>query len=86
MKDMKANIFSMDKIVYHDTFLSIILPTTAGEISVLQNHAPLIVSLKKGKIRIRNNKQKEFFFEIERGILEVNPIEVNILVSLRMAF
>ena len=86
MKDMKVNIFSMDRIVYQDTFLSIILPTIAGEISVLQNHAPLITPLKQGKIRIKNNEQKEFFFEIESGILEVNPTEVNILASLRIAF
>ena len=83
---MKVNIFSTNKIVHQDTFSSIILPTISGEISVLQNHAPLIVPLKEGKIRIKNAQQKEIFFEIERGILEVNPTEVNILVSLRMAF
>ena len=78
---MRLNIFSPDRILYQNGFISIILPTITGEISVLQNHAPLIVPLKEGKIRVKDEREKEFFFEIERGILEVNPKEVNILVT-----
>ena len=80
---MKANIFSTNKIVYQGGFSSIILPALMGEISVLQNHASLITPLKKGKIRIKGDKQKEFSLEIERGILEVNPKEANMLVTLK---
>lgn len=80
---MPANIISTDKVLYQGGFLSIILPASAGEISVLPHHAPLITPLKSGKIKIKNEKQKEIIFDIERGILEVKPNEVNILITLK---
>ncbi len=80
---MVLNVFSPDKILYQNGFSSVIFPSTTGEISVLQNHTPLITPLKEGKIRIKTKKQGEISFEIERGILEVNPKEVNVLVTLK---
>jgi len=81
--NMRLNIFSSDRVLYQNGFSSVIFPSTTGEISVLQNHAPLITPLRQGKIRVKTEKQKEVSFEIERGILEVNPKEVNVLVTLK---
>lgn len=59
---------------------SLILPTVLGQISVLNNHAPLVSVLKPGKIKIRN-KDKESSIDIEGGIAEVVKNTVVILLK-----
>ena len=45
-------------------------PGTSGSIGILNNHAPLVSSLKR-KIKIVLN-EKERFFKIEGGVIEVS--------------
>jgi len=78
---MDLNIIAPHKIIYQGKIFSITLPGTEGELTILPNHIPLITSLDKGRIKVRDKDKKELFFEIENGVLEVNPVEVNVLVS-----
>jgi len=78
---MVLNLISLDKIIYQGEVYSITLPGADGQLTILPHHIPLITPLKKGKIKIKDIAEKEIFFEIEGGILEVKPEEVNILVS-----
>lgn len=59
---------------------TLILPTTLGQISVLNNHAPLVSVLKPGIIKIRN-KDKENSYTIEGGIVQVIKNAVVILLK-----
>jgi F-type H+-transporting ATPase subunit epsilon len=59
---------------------ALILPTALGQISILNNHAPLVSVLKPGIIKIRN-KDKENSFNIEGGIVEAAKNAVVILLK-----
>ncbi len=45
--------------------------TAVGEITVLDNHEPLIGVLKKGVAKVVDTENKEHFFEVNSGFLEV---------------
>lgn len=58
----------------------IVLPTKAGEITVLPHHVPLISVLKAGIMRI-TTVDKVVEKEIEGGILEVDKDKAVILLK-----
>ncbi|OHA20583.1 MAG: ATP synthase F1 subunit epsilon [Candidatus Taylorbacteria bacterium RIFCSPHIGHO2_01_FULL_51_15] len=67
---LQLKIVSLKEVVYSGSVHSVTLPTKAGEITVLPNHAPLISHLGKGNIRAKlegENKQ----FPIDGGFMEV---------------
>lgn len=68
---MKLSIYSLKKILYQGDARLLNCKTAEGEITVLDGHEPLIGVLKKGAIRIVDEKQKERFFPAESGFLEV---------------
>lgn len=78
---MKLSLISHEKTVFEGDVSSVVLPGLAGELAVLEGHVPLITPLKKGKITIQGKDSKEFIFDIERGILEVQPKETIVLVT-----
>ncbi len=78
---MKANIISQNQVFSFEDFLSITLPGLKEQFSVLPYHTPLIASLGQGKIRVKD-KNKEKFFNIKRGVLEVSDKKVDILADL----
>ena len=48
------------------------LPTSAGEITVLPHHEPLVSTLKQGKAVVRANAEEPKEFMIESGIVEMS--------------
>lgn len=78
---MLVNIISLDKIIYQGEANALNAPGIIGELTILPHHAPLITLLKKGRLKLRKGSEEKFF-EIAKGILEVNPREVNVLVAL----
>jgi len=82
---MEANIIAENKIIYQGKVSSMTLPGSEGELTVLPNHLPLITSLIKCKIKVLEQTGKELFFNIDKGILEVQPDEINVLVSCELA-
>lgn len=55
------------------------MPGVEGLFAVLHNHAPLIASLKKGKVKLRDEKEQLQYIEIKGGIVEVLNNRVLIL-------
>ena len=78
---MKLSLISHEKTVFQSDVISVTLPGLAGDLTVLDDHVPLITPLKKGKITIQDKNSKEFIFDIERGVLEVQPKETTVLVT-----
>ena len=77
---MDVQIVTPDKSLYDGQADLITVPGTSGSIGILNHHAPLVSSLKKGEIKIVLN-QKEKFFKIEGGVVEVSKNKVTILAS-----
>lgn len=77
---MFVGIYSPNKVIYEGETNSATFPAVEGQITILNNHAPLITYLKKGKIMIKlDYGYKEI--EIEGGILHCNgENEVKVIV------
>ncbi len=70
----EANIFS-GEVSY------VQLPGTAGQFGVLNNHAAMITTLKKGQVKIKDEQEQEQFFEIGGGVVEVLNNRVIVLAE-----
>ncbi|MAJ06339.1 MAG: ATP synthase F1 subunit epsilon [Crocinitomicaceae bacterium] len=77
---MDVQIITPDKSLYQGQADLITVPGSSGSIGILNHHAPLVSSLKKGEIKIVLN-EKEEFFKIEGGVIEVSQNKVIVLVS-----
>jgi F-type H+-transporting ATPase subunit epsilon len=67
---MKLQIINPDKELFSGETNSVVVPGIDGEIGILNNHAPLLSSLKKGELKVKVNDKDELF-EINGGVVEV---------------
>ena len=70
---MKLSIYSLKKILFQGQASLLNCKTIVGEITVLDNHHPLIGVLKQGTIKVLGKENQEFFFQIKSGFIEVKP-------------
>jgi len=77
---MDVQIVTPDKSLYSGQADLITVPGTSGSIGILNNHAPLVSSLKMGEVKIILN-DKEEFFNIKGGVVEVSNNKVIVLAS-----
>ena len=68
---MKLNIISLKGLEFEGDISSLNLKTTSGEITVLNNHRPLITALKKGEVVVIKEGGNKLNFNIESGFLEI---------------
>jgi F-type H+-transporting ATPase subunit epsilon len=68
---MKLEIITPDKQLFSGEVTAVVLPGIDGELGVLENHAALITTLKKGKVKVTDSNNKEQFFEVNGGVFEV---------------
>lgn len=68
---MKLNIYSLKNVLYHGDATAVNCKTASGEITVLDHHRPLISVLPKGVIKVTDTTQKDHYFEVASGFLEV---------------
>ena len=77
---MDVQIISPDRNLYEGKADLVTVPGSSGSIGILNNHAPLVSSLKKGEVKVILNK-KEQFFKIDGGVVEVSQNKVVVLAS-----
>ncbi len=68
---MKLSVYSLKKILFQGNARLLNCKTVTGEITVLDNHETLITVLSAGTIKIVDSQNKEHFFPIKSGFLEV---------------
>ena len=78
---MNIEIINPDKLIFSGQVNLVQLPGKDGSFEILNNHAPLISILKKGKVKIIDNNKNTEFFEIEGGLIEVLKNKVLILAE-----
>jgi F-type H+-transporting ATPase subunit epsilon len=80
---MKVEIITPDNVIFTGDNVALVqLPGIDGSFEVLNNHAPLISVLRKGRIKVINKGEKEEqFFEIKGGVIEVLGNKVLILAE-----
>lgn len=78
---MKVKITKPDASLYDGEAKLVQLPGTGGLFEVLNNHAPIISSLKQGTLRIIDNEGKEHTFDIRGGVAKGQQNDLLILVQ-----
>jgi len=77
---MNVEIITPDKTLFEGTAKLVQLPGTDGSFEIMENHAPIISTLKKGKIKIVTDNSTEFV-EINSGVIEMLRNKVIILAE-----
>ncbi|MDO9399073.1 MAG: ATP synthase F1 subunit epsilon [bacterium] len=80
-KYIKFEIVTPEKVVLKEEILQIVVPTKAGEITVLPDHIPLVSSLMPGVIHIKKRNGEDEIISISGGFLEVLKNKVVILAD-----
>ena len=73
-------ISSVSENLYDGLALSATVPGSAGEMTILPNHEPLISTLKEGKITVRIPNADNQIFPIKSGVLETSGTRTVVLV------
>jgi F-type H+-transporting ATPase subunit epsilon len=79
---MKVDIITPDSTLFSGDQVELVqLPGIDGSFEVLNDHAPLISILKKGRVKLQNKGEKEQYFEINGGVIEVLSNKILILAE-----
>ena len=78
---MKLEITSADKQIFSGDVDLVQLPGSDGLFEILHNHAPMIASLGKGKIKVQDEEGKLQYFEIRGGVCEVLENKITVLAE-----
>jgi F-type H+-transporting ATPase subunit epsilon len=81
LSKMQLEIITPEKKVFEGEVSSVQFPGLSGKFEVLNNHAPIISSLTKGKIRVIDNNNKTDFFEINGGVIEMQNNRIIVLAD-----
>ncbi len=76
---MYLEIVTPDEKVFEGEVVSVSLPGIRGTFQILNNHAPLISALEKGKVLIKGEKDQEL--TIDGGVAEVLANKVVVLAE-----
>lgn len=68
---MHLEIITPDKKLFSGEIKSVKLPGADGSFGVLNGHAPIIASLKKGTVKVVDEKNVTENFSINGGVVEV---------------
>ena len=77
---MYLEIVTPDQKVFEGEVISVSFPGTDGSFQVLNNHAPLLSTLKKGTI-VYKDKKNEFEVVVDGGVVEVLNNKVIVLAE-----
>ena len=77
---MEVQIITPDSTLFNGEATLVVVPGIDGQIGILNNHAPLVSSLVKGVVKVMHN-DKEDFFDIPGGVVEVFSNKITVLAS-----
>ena len=80
MNTLHLIISSVSENLFDGPATSATIPGSAGEMTILPNHEPLITTLKEGEITVRIPNKEEKVFPITSGVLETSGTRTVVLV------
>lgn len=78
---MLLEIITPDKQIYSGQVKLVQLPGTKGSFEILKNHAPIISTLEKGRIKVIEESGQTLYFEVEGGVIENKDNKIIVLVE-----
>lgn len=79
-KQLNLTISRVDLPVFDGEVVSVTVPGTIGEMTLLADHAPIISPLKAGTILIKKQNGEEESVSIASGTLEMSENRATILI------
>ncbi|MAC95178.1 MAG: ATP synthase F1 subunit epsilon [Flavobacteriales bacterium] len=77
---MLIDIVTPDKNIFSGDISSATFPGSDGSFGIKENHAPMVATLKEGKIKVVVNGKEEFF-DVSGGVVEVNHNKIIVLAE-----
>lgn len=78
---MHLEIITPDTTIFTGEADLVQLPGIDGLFEILNNHAPLISVLGKGRIKIEDKEKNKQFFQIKGGVVEVLKNKILVLAE-----
>ncbi|MCF8372868.1 MAG: ATP synthase F1 subunit epsilon [Bacteroidales bacterium] len=78
---MFVEIVTPDKKIFSGEATLAQLPGSNGSFEIMNNHAPIISTLNRGKVRIIAADGKEYSFDIAGGVIESAENKIIILAE-----
>ena len=78
---MQLRIVSPEKVEYNGVVESVLVPGTAGQFEILNDHAPIISTLQKGVVEY-TTKDGKASLNILGGFVEVQKNVVSLCIEL----
>jgi|SRR5690625_752014 len=78
---MLLDIVSAEESIFSGEVEFISARATGGELGILPRHAPLLVQLQAGEVRVKLPGGAEEFYYVSGGMLEVQPDIVTVLAD-----
>ncbi len=78
---MQLDILTPEQNIYSGNVYGVQLPGDNGSFEILENHAPIIASLGKGKMKILKDKNTTELYEISGGFVEVLNNKASVLIE-----
>ncbi len=78
---MQLEILTPESKVFSGKVLGIQLPGTDGSFEILDRHAAMIASLKKGRMKILKDKNSTESYDISSGFVEMLNNQATVLIE-----
>lgn len=79
-KFLKLTIARVDGPVFDGEVVSVTLPGTEGEMTIMADHEPLVSALKVGTVTVRPATGDAASYELENGTVEVRDNHATVLI------
>ncbi|MFM2423728.1 MAG: synthase epsilon chain [Candidatus Parcubacteria bacterium] len=79
-KYLKLTIAKVDGPVFDGEVVSVTLPGTEGEMTIMADHEPLVSALKAGTVTVRPAKGDTTSYDLENGTVEVRDNHATVLI------
>ncbi len=76
---MKLEIITPEKRLFEGKVKLVQVPGAKGSFEILNNHAPIISTLAGGQVKLITEADKQEFYDIRSGIVEVAANHITIL-------
>jgi F-type H+-transporting ATPase subunit epsilon len=76
---VKLEVITPEKRLFDGKVKLVQVPGSKGSFEILNNHAPIISTLDKGRIKVIDDADKQVFFDVLSGIVEVKSNIITIL-------
>jgi F-type H+-transporting ATPase subunit epsilon len=78
---MRLEIIAPDRELYTGDVDLVQVPGSKGSFEILKNHAPIISTLEKGRIKIVDLQGKTTHFDVDGGVIEAKSNKIIVLAE-----